>query len=77
MVSPFGRTLDRGSEVRRHAHLLEHDVERGVAVESLLTAVGHAFLLPRLLELRRSTDPGTTLPPGIGAGLLRGLDVRR
>jgi hypothetical protein len=34
VVTPLGRTLERGSEVRRHAHLLEHDVERGVAVES-------------------------------------------
>src|SRR2546421_11477382 len=41
MVSPLGRTLDRGSEVRRHAHLLEHDVERGVAVESLDLSVPH------------------------------------
>ena len=41
MVSPLGRTLDRGSEVRRRAHLLEHDVERGVAVESLDLAVPH------------------------------------
>src|SRR5882672_10349396 len=41
MVSPLGRTLDRGSEVRRHAHLLQHDVERGVAVESLDLAVPH------------------------------------
>src|SRR6266850_4386767 len=41
MVSPLGRTLDRGSEVRRHAHLLEHYVERGVAVESLDLAVPH------------------------------------
>src|SRR6516162_2450763 len=40
-VSPLTRTLDRGSEVRRHAHLLEHDVERGVAVESLDLAVLH------------------------------------
>src|ERR1700745_3856990 len=41
VVSPLGRTLDRRSEVRRHAHLLEHDVERGVAVESLDLAVPH------------------------------------
>src|SRR6266542_2251095 len=34
------RTLD-GSEVRRHAHLLEHDVERGIAVESLDLAILH------------------------------------
>jgi len=40
-VSPLGRTLDRGSEVRRHAHLLEHDVKRGVAVESLDLAIPH------------------------------------
>src|SRR5580704_14322909 len=40
-MSPFGRTLDRGSEIRRHAHLPEHDVERGVAVESLDLAVPH------------------------------------
>ncbi len=40
-MSPLGRTLDRGSKVRRHAHLLEHDVERGVAVESLDLAVPH------------------------------------
>src|ERR1700756_6016504 len=39
--SPWGRALDRGSEVRRHAHLLEHDVDRGVAVESLDLAVPH------------------------------------
>jgi hypothetical protein len=41
MVSPLGRTFDRGREVRKHAHLLEHDVERGVAVESLDLAVPH------------------------------------
>ena len=35
------RTLDGGSEVRRHAHLLEHDVERGIAVESLDLAILH------------------------------------
>src|ERR1700756_78717 len=35
------RALDGGSEVRRHAHLLEHDVERRVAVESLDLAVPH------------------------------------
>ena len=35
------RTLDRGSEVGRHAHLLEHDVERGVTVESLDLAAPH------------------------------------
>src|SRR5438477_3532275 len=34
-------SLDRGGEVRRHAHLLQHDVERGVAVESLDLAVPH------------------------------------
>jgi hypothetical protein len=40
-VSALGRTLDGGSEVRQHAHLLEHDVERGVAIESLDLAVPH------------------------------------
>ena len=40
-MSPLGRTLDRGRKVTRHAHLLEHDVERGVAVESLDLAVPH------------------------------------
>jgi hypothetical protein len=41
MTSVLGRTLDGGCEVRRHAHLLEHDVERGLAVESLDLAVPH------------------------------------
>src|SRR5580704_19416732 len=51
MVSPLGRTLHRGSEVRRHAHLLEHDVERGVAVESLDLAI------PQVEEVRaRNVD---------------------
>ena len=35
------RALDGGGEVRRHAHLLEHDVERGIAVESLDLAILH------------------------------------
>src|ERR1700757_2714457 len=46
MVSPLGRTLDRGSEVRRHTHLFQHDIERGVAVESLDLAV------PQVEEVR-------------------------
>ena len=41
MTSTLGRTLDGRCEVRRHAHLLEHNVERGVAVESLDLAVPH------------------------------------
>ena len=40
-MSPLGRALDCRSDVRRHAHLLEHDVEGGVAVESLDLAVSH------------------------------------
>src|SRR6267142_1895635 len=35
------RTLDGGSEVRRYAHLLEHDVKRGIAVESPDLAIPH------------------------------------
>src|SRR5712664_1390845 len=34
-------SLDGGGEVGRHAHLVQHDVERGVAVEALDLAVPH------------------------------------
>jgi hypothetical protein len=40
-VSALGRTLYGGSEVRRHAHLLQHDVERRVTVKSLDLAIAH------------------------------------
>src|SRR5258706_4430099 len=51
MVSALGRTLYGGSEVRRHAHLLQHDVEGGVAVEPLDLAI------PQVEEIRaRNVD---------------------
>src|SRR5258706_478714 len=41
MVPALCLTLYGGSEVRRHAHLLQHDVERRVAVEPLDLAIPH------------------------------------
>src|SRR6266436_8207796 len=45
-VSALGRTLYGGSEVKRHAHLLQHDVERRVAVEPLDLAIPHVEETP-------------------------------
>ena len=40
-MAALGRTLYGGSEIGRHAHLLQHDVERRVAVEPLDLTIPH------------------------------------